>query len=954
MKKIVLVLGSVTALLLGCSTDNQPSQPNIVENLPVGIKLVEQHSGLGEGKVSIPYSKYQLSNGLTVILHEDKSDPLVHVDVTYHVGSAREEIGKSGFAHFFEHMMFQGSKNVADDEHFKIITEAGGDMNGTTNSDRTNYYETVPANQLEKVLWLEADRMGFMLDTVTQEKFEIQRETVKNERGQSYDNQPYGLRTERNGETLYPPGYPYSWSTIGYVEDLDRVTVEDLKAFFKRWYGPNNAVLTIGGDINKQQTLAWVQKYFGSIPAGPEVDPAPKVPVTLESDRYVTIEDQVYLPLIQLTFPTVYVRHPDEAPLDVLSDILGGGKTSLFYKNLVKDNHAVQAVVSHPCRELSCEFQLIALANPAKSTKLAELQQRIQESLLEFESRGVNADDLARTKAGIESSTIFGLQSVSGKVSTLAANETFDGQPDMVDYDLQRYGNVTAEDVMRVYRKYIKDKAKVVLSIVPVGQASLAAKSQNFELPERKIVTDTVHEKVLAPEITDNFDRSKMPKAGPNPTVKVPEYTRTEFDNGINMLTHSTDETPTVTLLLSLEGGPLLDPIEKAGLASFTAQMMNESTLQMSNEQVANQLALLGSEISFGASGRYTQIRVNALVHNLEKTLSLLEMKLFEPAFLQEDFDRIKQNLAQQLQQQLKNPSVLAARATDILMYGENNRLSLPDSGNLATLNNIQLEDVKSFYKKYYTPTKANLVIVGDIEQNQLKKDIQFLTKWRGNDYQIPAYNPFPEYSEGKLYLVDKPDSAQSVVRVVERALPYDATGKQFKSKLMNYPLGGMFNSRINLNLREDKGYTYGASSQFIGGKTLGRFQASADVKQANTGDSIAEILNEIKTFSEHGMSESELASMRSAYSQSEALSYETPSSKANFLNHLLAYGLEREYRDRQGEIIENVTLAELNEIARDLLEIKHMQVIVVADAQKVKPQLSELGREIVEIQVPQ
>ena len=298
---------------------------------------ITEHEQVSSTSVSIPYEKYTLANGLTVILHEDHSDPLVHVDVTYHVGSAREEVGKSGFAHFFEHMMFQGTKHVGDEQHFKIITEAGGNLNGTTNTDRTNYYETVPANQLEKVLWLESDRMGFLLDAVNQDKFENQRETVKNERAQRVDNQPYALRFELIGEALYPEGHPYSWLTIGYVEDLDRVNVSDLKAFFTRWYGPNNAVLTIGGDIDVGETKAWIEKYFGDIPTGPEVKQPTPQPVTLNETRYLTLEDKVHLPLLQITFPTVYARHPDEAPLDVLSDILGGGKTSLFYKNLVKE-----------------------------------------------------------------------------------------------------------------------------------------------------------------------------------------------------------------------------------------------------------------------------------------------------------------------------------------------------------------------------------------------------------------------------------------------------------------------------------------------------------------------------------------------------------------------------------------------------------------------------------------
>ena len=683
VKKIV-ILSAFAGILSACQPTNTVTLPTTT-NLPTGVTLVAEH-GASDDQVRIPYKKYRLANGLTLVLHEDHSDPLVHVDVTYHVGSAREEVGKSGFAHFFEHMMFQGSKNVADDEHIKIVTEAGGSMNGTTNSDRTNYYETVPANQLEKMMWLEADRMGFLLGSVTQEKFEIQRETVKNERGQSYDNQPYGLRSERNSEALYPAGHPYSWSTIGYIEDLNRVNVDDLKAFFKRWYGPNNAVLTIGGDIEPEQVLAWANKYFGSIPAGPSVENAEKELVTLDETRFVTLEDEIHLPLLQVTFPTVYVRHEDEAPLDVLSNILGAGKTSLFYKNLVKDGYAVQAMVSHPCQELACEFQLIALANPQNSTNLSELYARFEQTLAEFEKRGVNEDDLNRTKVGIESSTIFGLQSVSGKVSTLASNQTFDGEPDMVQYDLDRYNAVTAKDVMRVYQRYIKDKPSVVLSIVPNGQVGLAAKPANFTVPKRQLDNiKTVQAHIEQATIVDTFDRSIQPPAGPSPVVSVPDFDEQRFENGLTLVSLATDETPTVSISFNMEGGPLLDPIDKAGLASFTAQMMNETTKGFTNEEMANQLALLGSSIRFDANGRFTTVRINSLSRNLDATLALFKKKMFNPAFSQSDFERLKQRSAQSLQQQVKNPSVLASRAVSELLFGKDNRVSLPDSGTLST-----------------------------------------------------------------------------------------------------------------------------------------------------------------------------------------------------------------------------------------------------------------------------
>ncbi|MGK0528071.1 MAG: zinc protease, partial [Alteromonadales bacterium] len=655
--------------------------------------------------VSIPYEKYTLENGLTVILHEDHSDPLVHVDVTYHVGSAREEVGKSGFAHFFEHMMFQGSKHVADEQHFKVVTESGGNLNGTTNTDRTNYFETVPANQLEKVLWLESDRMGYLLEAVDQTKFENQRETVKNERAQRVDNQPYGLRFELNGEALYPEGHPYSWMTIGYVEDLDRVDVNDLKAFFKRWYGPNNAVLTIGGDIDVAKTKAWVNKYFGEIPTGPKVEEPEPQPVTLDETRYVTLEDKVHLPLLQITYPTVYGRHEDEAPLDVLADILGGGKTSLFYKNLVKEGMAVQAVVSHPCRELACEFQLLALANPAKITSLSTLQNGLNETLKEFETRGVTADDLARTKGQIEARTVFGLQSVSGKVSALAANETFYQTPDLIAEDIARYNAVTAEDVMRVYNKYIKDANSVVLSVVPKGQVQLAAAEQTFERPVRNIEIDTVEvsddeafSSALSTNTAPSFDRNVMPKAGEAPVVEVPDYWESELANGIEILGVTSTETPTVTLTLGMDGGMLLDPEGKAGTAYLTALLMNESTKHYSNEELASELAKLGSAIRFSTAGRYSQVYVSTLTKHLDETLALLKEKLFNPAFTQEDFDRMKERVVQGLQQQAKTPSSLARRARDLVLFGEDNRVSLPDEGTLQTVQNITLEDVKTFY----------------------------------------------------------------------------------------------------------------------------------------------------------------------------------------------------------------------------------------------------------------
>jgi len=361
----VLLMLTLTACEQNSSAVESESGSNTESaSLPAGVTLVEDFAGR-DGDITIPFGKYILDNGLTVILHEDHSDPLIHLDVTYHVGSSREEPGRSGFAHFFEHMMFEGSANVGQGEFSKILSNAGGRLNGSTNSDRTNYYETVPANQLETALWLEADRMGLLLDAVSQEKFEIQRATVKNERGQRVDNQPYGRINETLMMNLYPHGHPYSWPVIGWIEDLDAADVNDLKRFFLRWYGPNNATLTIGGDLDRKQTLQWVSKYFGGIPRGPEVERLQKQGAQLSQDRYVTLEDNIHLPAIAMVFPTVYYTHEDEAPLDAAAKVLGRGRASLLYQRLVQTGRAVSAHVSHGCRELSCEMAFIVVQNPS-------------------------------------------------------------------------------------------------------------------------------------------------------------------------------------------------------------------------------------------------------------------------------------------------------------------------------------------------------------------------------------------------------------------------------------------------------------------------------------------------------------------------------------------------------------------------------------------------------------
>ncbi len=916
-------------------------------------KLVEKVPQV-EGKIVIPYEKHVLDNGLTLVIHEDHSDPVVHVDVTYHVGSAREELNKSGFAHFFEHMMFQGSENVGDEEHFKFVTESGGTLNGTTNRDRTNYFETVPSNQLDMMLWLEADRMGFLLPAVTQEKFEVQRSTVKNEKGQNYNNRPYGLFSEVNAASLYPYGHPYSWLTIGKLEDLDRVDVSDLKKFFLKWYGPNNATITIGGDVNPKEVVEKVEKYFGSIPAGPAVEKMALKPVSLDKDRYVSyVDSNIRFPLLLFTFPTVPQYHEDEAALDCLSEILGAGKSSYFYKKFVLTQKAIQASTFHPTSELAGEFTMFTLPFPGQ--KLSDFEQEVRDILVDFEENGVTDADIEKFKASYESNTIEGLASVSGKVSQLAAYETFRSNPNYIDRDLQRYLAVTKEDVIRVFNKYIKDKPAVIQSVIPNEETERAAPDNYEPLTEGESSYATIDYSGLSYNRPDDgkFDRSEKPVPGQSPLVKVPEIWKDGWANGMKVIGTESNEIPTVAIQITLNGGHQLDANDptKAGLAQLTASMMNEGTTSLTSEEFQEELRKIGSSVSVYAGQNSTTVSINTLLKNIDKTLELAEDVLMNPRFEEADFERNKKQTIEGIKSSETDPAAIASLVYDKLIYGDNHIFSVPTSGVTETVENITLEDVKSFYKNYYSPSVGELVVVGDISEEEILPKLDFLKNWEGENVTIPALTFDNDISSTKIYLVDKKDAAQSQIRIGYLTdMTYSATGDYYKAYLMNYNLGGAFNSRINLKLREEKGWTYGARSYFDVGENPGPFTATAGVKADATDSSVYEFMSVIQNYKENGITAAELEFMKKSIGQKDALSYETPRQKAGFLRRITHYDLDENYVQDQMKILNKISEKEIDQIAKDRLKTNAMVILVVGDEASNIEGLRKLGYEIVRL----
>jgi len=911
-------------------------------------KLIEKVTRKGSELV-IPYEKYVLSNGLTVVVHEDHSDPIVYVDVTYHVGSAREQEGRSGFAHFFEHMMFEGSEHVGKGKHFKILTEAGGTLNGSTTTDRTNYWEIVPSNQLETAMWLESDRMGFLLDSVTQEKFENQRSTVKNERGQNYDNRPYGVVRERISAAMYPPSNPYSWLTIGYIEDLNRVDVNDLKKFFLRWYGPNNATLTVSGDVNTADVIKKAEKYFGTIPPCPAVTPQTIAPVTIESDRYISYEDNVRAPQVSFNWPTVAQNTPDEAPLDVLADILTGGKSSIFYQNFVKSELAQMANGSNGTQESVGSFNITVRAFPGK--RLSQMDSLVRSSLVEFEKRGVTDNDLKKYKAGFEANMVNSLSSVQGKGTMLAAFQTYTNNPNYITKQIADYNNVTKEDVMRVYNTYIKGKHAVILSVYPKGKPNVA-KADNYTPPARNTnaVEGEQYKNLVNRKAKDDFDRKKQPAASGAVSVKVPDVWMLNYANGMKIIGSKSDEVPSATIQVYVEAGHRYENKNQSGISALLTSLMSESTTKHSAEEISEKLDLLGSSVDIQNNGQDVVLTVSSLTKNLDSTLAIAEEMFFHPKFDKAEFDRVKNQRMEAIANQVTQATTIANNVYSKLLYGNNHIMSTPVMGTKETVGALTLDDLKKYYQDNFSPSVSNIVIVGDITQEAVMPKLNFLKNWKGNAVKHNPEPATPTIDRAKIYFVNKDKAPQSEIRIGYMAMPYDAMGEYYRSTIMNYILGGAFNSHINMNLREEKGWTYGARSGFAGNKFVGSFTASAGVRGNATDSSVVEFMKEIRNYVKGGITDEELAFTKSSIGQADALKYETAGQKANFIKRLMDYNLDKNYVNKQNEILKAITKPEINALAKKHLPFDNMIILVVGDKAKSWDGLNKLGYEVVDL----
>ena len=902
-------------------------------------------------ELSINYKKIELENGLDVVFHVDKSDPVVAVELMVHVGSAREVEGRTGFAHLFEHLLFLESENLGKGGLDKMSARIGGSgANGSTSRDRTNYLQTVPKDALEKMIWAEADKLGWFINTVTDPVLAKEKQVVKNEKRQSVDNRPYGHNQYVIDKNLYPKDHPYNWQVIGSLEDLQNATLQDVKTFFKKWYVPNNATLVLSGDIDIEQATKWVKKYFNEIPRGEEIVPLEKKSGIVNETKFLYYEDNfARVPQLTMVWPAVENYHPDAYALEVLTEYLTSGKKAPFNQVLIDDLKLTSNTSMYNySSELAGQTQLVIRAFKGKD--LDEVKKGVEKAFAKFEEEGISEKDLNRIKAGQETRFYRSLSSVLGKGTNLASYNTYTGNPGFVTKDIQRTLGVTTDDVMRVYNTYIKDKNFIATSFVPKNSAELALENSTLaNVVEEQIVIgaeEKFNPKIAATYIKtpSTFDRSIEPPYGETPSLVVPEVYQNKLENGLEVYGIENNEVPLVQFNLVINGGQLVESMDKLGVANLTASLLNKGTKNKSVSELEEAIQELGASINIYASKENITISGTTLKRNYEKTLALAQEMFLEPRFDEEEFELLKKATLSRLRQQEASPNSVASNTYNELIYGKDNIRSKNTLGTVASVESINLEDVKSFYNKFISPSVSKLLVVGDISKENVTQSLDKLNQnWEAKEVTIPEYKTPDAPEKPTVYFYDIPNAKQSVLLFGAPALA--ATDEDYyPASVMNYILGGGgFASRLTQELREGKGYTYGIRSGFSGTNAKGAFTISSGVRSNVTLESaqlVKKILEEYPTT----FSNKDLETTKSFLIKSNARAFETSRAKLNMLTNISDYGMSPDYVKDREKIVNNMTKERISELANKYVNPEKMIWLVVGDAETQFDRMKELG----------
>ncbi|HEX7494859.1 MAG TPA: insulinase family protein, partial [Bacteroidales bacterium] len=722
-------------------------------------------------KLKISYEKYVMPNGLQVILHTDHSDPMISYAIMYHVGSSRETPGKTGFAHLFEHLLFGGSENVPSGTFDKIIEGVGGTNNGSTNRDITTYYEMFPKNALEKVLWLESDRMGFFINSITQHSLAVQQNVVSNEKRQGEDNSPYGFTHYVIDKNLYPSDHPYNWEVIGEMADLKNASLDDVKAYYGHFYGPNNATLVLAGDFNSDSVKMMINKYFGEIKSHGEVASRSAQIPTLEKTKKLFHEDNfANVPEITMVWPAPQSYQKDKYALDFLAKILADGKKAPLYKVLVKEKKLTSRTSAYNySSELAGEFTITIRANEGKSLK--EIEDAVSESFARFEKDGITEKDIERVKASSEKSFYEGISSVLDKSFQLAIYNTFLNDPGYIEKDIENIKAVTLNDVKMAYDKYIKNKPHIVTSFVPKGKIEMIAdgsvpagvKEENIKEASQVEIAGTGNEKIVKSPST--IDRTVEPPAGKAPEVKVPQVWKATLANGLKVYGIQNTELPLVEFSLVIDGGVFQDNTDLPGVASMVASVLPQGTKNLTPEELEEQTELLGSSINMYAGREQMSITASALSRNFEKTTRLMKEMLLEPRWDTAEFSMAQTRTRNSIIQSEAQPRNVASLLFYKLLYGTDNIFGYNTRGTKESIGKITMADLKSYYDRNFSPGISRILVAGNVSKEQVLEALKpFETEWKSkevkwNTYQVPQ-NP----DKSRIYFVDIPGSRQSVI----------------------------------------------------------------------------------------------------------------------------------------------------------------------------------------------
>jgi zinc protease len=869
--------------------------------------------------LDIPFHRFVLPNGLTLIVHEDHKAPIVAVNVWYHVGSKNERPGRTGFAHLFEHLMFNGTENF-DKDFFGPLEQAGAtDMNGTTNEDRTNYFENVPTNALDLVLWMESDRMGHLTGAISQPKLDEQRGVVQNEKRQG-ENEPYGKVWDFLTPKLYPPNHPYSWMTIGSMEDLDSARLPDVKDWFATYYGAANAVVVVAGDIDVQTAKQGVEQYFGDIPGGPPVARQQAWIAKRTGSQRGVMQDRVPQARVYKVWNVPGWGTPEADYLSLLSDVLSSGKSSRLYKRLVYDDQTATDVSAYvDMREIGGLFVVEATARPG--VDLARVEKAVDEELRRLLTGGPTAAELSRVKTQYRAGFIRGVERIGGfggKSDVLAQGEVFAGRPDFYKVRLNRVRQATITQLSSAARQWLTDGV-YTLEVRPYPQFQTASAGA---------------------------DRSKLPAPGTPPEAKFPELERATLSNGLKVVLARRPSIPQVRFDLVLDAGFAADKSAIPGTASMTLAMMDEGTTRRNAIQISDELAQLGANLSTGSRLDVSSVSLEALKENLDPSLAVYADVVLHPSFPRQDFERLKKQRLAQIQQEKADPVGLALRVFPGLLYGEGHAYANPwtGSGTEESTSRLKREDLIRFHDTWFKPNHATMVVVGSTTMEEIRPRLERLfAGWKPGDVPAKSIATVEQQPRPVVYLMDRPGSLQSVI-IAGNLAPPKANPNEVAIQTMNGVLGSDFSSRVNMNLREDKHWAYGAYTFFRDARGQRPFIAYAPVQTDKTKEAVVELDKELRGIvKDRPIEPAELSRAQASLTLTLPGSWETMGALSGAITDLLSYGLDDRYYDTFAQKVRSQTVQSLTRVAADVVHPDQLIWVVVGDRSKIEPGIRDL-----------